>query len=92
MPSDPHYWSAKHRAWRKSVLRRDKYLCQECLRYGRKTPAEQAHHKKPRRDYPDLQYDVSNGVALCTKCHDKIEPRNERRKSNPPTSQKHFEG
>lgn len=75
MPSDPHYWSARHRAWRAAVLRRAKYLCQECARYGKRTAATHAHHVKPRKEYPELQYDVSNGMALCTACHSKLEPR-----------------
>lgn len=75
MPNDNYYSSKKHRAWRAKVLRRDKYLCQECLRYGRKKEATHAHHKKPRDIYPELQYVVSNGRSLCSPCHNKVEPR-----------------
>ena len=71
---DNYYRHKRHRDWREKVLRRDKYLCQECLRYGKKTPATIAHHKKPREDYPDLQYDVSNGEASCLACHNKKHP------------------
>ena len=79
-----YYQHAKHKRWRAAVLRRDKYLCQECKRYGRRTEATHAHHIKPREEYPELSYDISNGVALCTACHNKIEPRwkiNERRQA-----------
>ena len=69
-----HYQSSKHRAWREKVLRRDKYLCQECLRYGKKTPATHAHHIKFREDYPELQYVVSNGQSLCAACHNAKHP------------------
>lgn len=75
MPNDNYYSSAKHREWRAKVLRRDKYLCQECLRYGRKREATHAHHIKPRDAYPELQYVINNGQSLCTSCHNKIEPR-----------------
>lgn len=75
MPEDTYYHSAKHKRWRAAVLRRDKYLCQECLRYGRKTEATHAHHIKPRAQWPELALVVSNGVSLCTACHNKIEPR-----------------
>lgn len=69
-----YYQSVKHKAWRDKVMRRDKYLCQECARYGRRTAATHAHHIKPREDYPELQYDVSNGRALCLACHNKEHP------------------
>jgi hypothetical protein len=75
MPGDPHYWSTKHKAWRGKVLRKDKYLCQRCLRYGKHTAATHAHHKQPRELFPELQYDIDNGEALCTPCHNIVEPR-----------------
>ena len=74
MPSDPHYWSAKHRRWRDAVLRRDGYLCQECARYGKRTEAVVAHHIVPRDTTPTLQYTVSNGRALCASCHNRMHP------------------
>ena len=75
MPGNNYYTSARHRRWRAAVLRRDKYLCQRCKRYGRKSEATHAHHIKPRDQYPELHYVVSNGVALCSKCHNIVEPR-----------------
>lgn len=86
MPSDPHYWSPRHKRWREFVLRRSKYLCQECARFGKRTPATTAHHIKPRQEYPDLQYDVSNGMALCEACHAKQHPEkgSKAMKSRPP--------
>jgi len=74
MPNDPHYQTAKHKAWREKVLRQAGYLCQECSRYGRRTPATHAHHIKPRDQYPELQYIISNGRALCCGCHNKEHP------------------
>lgn len=67
-------YGARHKAWREKVLRKDHYLCQECLRYGRKTPATVAHHVKHADEYPELQYVVSNGRALCAMCHNKEHP------------------
>ena len=69
-----YYPSAKHKSWREKVLRKDKYLCQECLRYGKKTPATIAHHVKPVEEYPELRYRVDNGRALCMACHNKEHP------------------
>ena len=77
MPHDKHYNSARHKAWAEKVLRRAGYLCEECRRYGRldknglPVRATTAHHIKHRDEYPELQYDVNNGRALCEKCHNK---------------------
>ncbi|MEL7610610.1 MAG: HNH endonuclease signature motif containing protein [Bacillota bacterium] len=74
------YTGARHREWRKKVLRRAGGLCQECKRYGRRTkdgqpvPATHAHHKKPVEQYPELVYVVENGEALCEACHNKRHP------------------
>lgn len=80
MPHDPHYSRARHRAWREKVLQRAGYVCEECKRYGRldknglPPEAVVAHHIKPREEYPELQYVVSNGRALCDACHNKAHP------------------
>lgn len=88
MPSDPYYSSAKHRRWREAVLRRAGYLCEECRRYGRvgkdglPVAATTAHHIKHREEFPELQYLVSNGKALCEKCHNKAHPEKGKRAGN----------
>lgn len=64
-----HYQQTRHKVWREKVLRRAKYLCERCARYGRHTPATVAHHRKQLKEYPELAYDVENGEALCAKCH-----------------------
>lgn len=80
MPGDSYYTHARHRAWREAVLRRAGYLCEECKRYGRTDAhgqpirATTAHHIKPREEYPELQYLLSNGRALCDSCHNKVHP------------------
>ncbi len=80
MAHDPYYDTARHKAWRERVLRRAGYLCEECRRYGRTDAnglpvrATTAHHVKHRDEYPELQYDVTNGRALCAACHAKAHP------------------
>ena len=74
MSANPAYNKQRHRKWSDDVLRRDKYLCQDCKRYGRMVPAEVAHHIVPIAERPDLAYSLSNGVALCNKCHSKRHP------------------
>lgn len=53
-------------SWRKSVYERDGYLCQFCEVKGKRL---NAHHIKPWAHYPELRYEVYNGVTLCTDCH-----------------------
>ena len=79
-----HYNSAKHRAWAEKVLRRDKYLCQRCKRYGKKVPATVAHHIKHIDEHPELAFSVANGIAVCAVCHNRLHPE----KGIPPTSRK----
>ena len=31
-----------------------------------------SHHILPYRQFPQLQTDISNGICLCSKCHDLI--------------------
>ena len=68
------YSNKRHRAWRAGVLRRAKYRCEECARYGRRTDATIAHHIKHVDAYPELRYDPGNGRALCADCHNKYHP------------------
>ena len=67
----------KSRAWqrkREAILRRDKYICQNCKRYGRKTEATTVHHIKHLEDAPELALDNDNLVSLCAACHNKLHP------------------
>lgn len=64
---------------RAKILRRDEYLCQECKRYGKSTPASTVHHIIPLAWC--LIYNVAlalasmNLVSLCEKCHDRMHDR-----------------
>ncbi len=55
--------------WRKAVFERDKYTCQQCYQRGGRL---QAHHLSSWSKYPDLRYEVSNGLTLCRDCHAKV--------------------
>ena len=63
-------WKAKH----KQIMRRDKYLCQHCKRYGRLREAKVVHHKKHVDEYPELAYEDDNLESLCNACHNKEHP------------------
>ncbi len=52
--------------WRKSVFERDNYVCQQC---GIRGKYLNAHHKKSFKNYPELRYDLNNGITLCLECH-----------------------
>lgn len=57
-------------AWRTAVFERDSYTCQAC---GDKKRLN-AHHIKTWTGYPDLRFDLTNGITLCFSCHAKKHP------------------
>lgn len=66
-PLKKRMWcSSEYQKWRKMVFERDDYTCQNCDNRGGKL---NAHHIKPIYKYPELVFDVSNGVTLCEECH-----------------------
>ena len=68
--------SNKFKQWRSEVFKRDNWTCQKCGARSKKNKYVriEAHHIKPFAKYPDLRFDVNNGITLCKKCHDK-EPK-----------------
>lgn len=54
---------------RMTVLERDQWFCQECLRYGIYTSATDVDHIIPRSQ--GGSDDLSNLQALCHECHKK---------------------
>ena len=61
--------------WRRGVFERDNYTCQECgAKSGNgKTVYLHPHHLKERKNYPELQFEISNGITLCRSCHRKTD-------------------
>lgn len=54
--------------WSRRVKERDGYKCREC---GCDNGTLHSHHIKRWMDYPELRYDVDNGITLCEPCHQK---------------------
>ena len=57
---------AKYSEWRSRVFKYDNYICWICGGGGGKL---QAHHLKDWFNYPELRYDIRNGLTLCKICH-----------------------
>ena len=70
-----NYTNRKWRKKRAHVLMRDKYKCQECLRYGRTKDADTVHHIYVANKYEQLRYMSWNLVSLCNLCHNKMHNR-----------------
>lgn len=66
---DKHNGDFRYVSWRKRVFKRDKYTCQICFIKG---GTLNAHHIKSWSNFKELRYVVSNGKALCEKCHKRI--------------------
>jgi len=58
----------EYREWRKKVYQRDLYHCRDC---GVHCEAKNivAHHLKEFADYPELRFEIENGLTLCRTCH-----------------------
>ena len=62
--------------WRRQILIRDENTCVECgaENEGNKKHFLHAHHIKSWKDFPDLRFELHNGVTLCVFCHSKKHP------------------
>lgn len=65
--------SSKWKAWRNAVFTRDNWTCQQCGARNHDgnggTIALHPHHIKPFSMYPDVRFDVNNGITYCVDCH-----------------------
>jgi 5-methylcytosine-specific restriction endonuclease McrA len=67
------YSSQQWQHTRDYVFKRDKGLCQDCLKKNKVTPAEEVHHIKPITPDnimdPSITLNENNLISLCKECH-----------------------
>jgi len=52
--------------WKAKVFKRDKWICQKCNQGSNKL---RVHHIQNFSQYPELRFEISNGITFCNECH-----------------------
>lgn len=60
---------------REYILRRDRYLDQVALRYGRRMEATTVHHIFPREHFPEYTFSAWNLISVSKKTHNQLHGR-----------------
>ena len=68
-------YDPRHPQWTLAVKTRDNYTCHNCRKTNLEGRQCHAHHIKSGDDYPELRFEISNGMTLCAACHVLLEPR-----------------
>jgi 5-methylcytosine-specific restriction enzyme A len=69
------YQSKAWRGLRLKALQRDNYECQVCKRRGKVSPAQNVHHIKEVKQYPELALVLDNLESICIPCHNEEHDR-----------------
>jgi 5-methylcytosine-specific restriction endonuclease McrA len=62
--------SIENSEWIIKVFTGDEFTCCLCNNVGGRL---EAHHIKQFSKYPELRFDINNGITLCKECHKKID-------------------
>lgn len=77
--AEEFYSSGAWKAVREQAKKRDHYLCVDCLREGRITPAEEVHHiialSQANVNDPRISLNLNNLKSLCRECHKRYDPK-----------------
>lgn len=65
----------KYLVAREKALKRDKYKCRRCKRFGKNVSADTTHHIYPVEFYPEWKFSLWNLISLCSACHNKMHNR-----------------
>lgn len=60
-------WTIQCIEWRESVFKRDNYKCK--MSNGDCNAYVEAHHILNWKDYPELRFNINNGITLCRAHH-----------------------
>ena len=71
----------EYRKWRLEIFKRDNFTCQLCDKNSYEIKII-AHHKKQVALYPELIYNINNGITLCVNCHKRIHKNDKKFKRN----------
>lgn len=81
--AEAFYKSTTWQQCRETAIKRDRYLCVDCMKKGFQTPAEEVHHIKPitpeNINDPEITLNLDNLVSLCRECHKARHNRKEKR-------------
>lgn len=75
MNKEMNYSNKKWRNKRAYILKRDRYKCRECMRFGRTSNADTVHHIYEAEKHVELRHTNWNLVSLCNTCHNKMHDR-----------------
>ena len=66
------YYSLDYKQWRIAVFENDDYKCQGC---GLIDTYLTAHHIKSFAKFPELRFEIENGITLCEDCWNKLKKK-----------------